>query len=109
MLPAAATPITVAEGQRISELMGCVACHSIDGSTLGKVGPTWKGLFGSLRKFSDGSSTLANEAYLHQSIREPALKVVSGFEKSDTGMPSYEGIISDAQIEALVLYIKSLK
>jgi mono/diheme cytochrome c family protein len=109
MLPAAATPITVSEGQRISELMGCVACHSIDGSTLGKVGPSWKGLFGTLRKFSDGSTTLANEAYLHQSISEPALKVVSGFEKSDTGMPSYEGIISDAQIEALVLYIKSLK
>jgi hypothetical protein len=32
-----------------------------------------------------------------------------GFEKSDTGMPSYEGVISDAQIEALVLYIKSLR
>jgi hypothetical protein len=35
--------------------------------------------------------------------------VVRGFEKSDTGMPSYEGVLSDAQIEALILYIKTLK
>ena len=97
------------EGKRVSELMGCVACHSNDGSTLGKVGPTWKGLFGSQRTFADGSRTMANEAYLRESIREPAAKVVSGFEKSDTGMPSYEGVISDAHIEALVLYLKSLR
>lgn len=102
------TPVTAAEGQRVASLMGCVACHSIDGSTLGKVGPTWKGLFSSERKLADGSKTKADEAYLRESIREPALRVVAGFDKSDTGMPSYEGVISDAQIEALVLYIRSL-
>lgn len=109
LLAATETPVTVAEGQRVSELMGCVACHSIDGSALGKVGPTWRGLFGSERKLAGGSKVIADEAYLRESIREPALKMLSGFEKTDTGMPSYEGIISDAQIEALVLYIKSLK
>lgn len=109
VLAAVKTPITVEEGQRISELMGCVACHSTDGSTLGKVGPSWKGLFNSERRLAGGAKAFATEAYLRESIREPALKVVSGFEKSDTGMPSYEGVISDAQIEALVLYIKSLR
>jgi mono/diheme cytochrome c family protein len=104
-----AAPVTVEEGRRVAELMGCVACHSIDGSTVGKVGPTWKGLFTSQRLFQDGTKTVANEDYLRESIREPAKRVVSGFEKSDTGMPSYEGVISDAQIEALVLYIKTLK
>jgi len=89
--------------------MGCVACHSNDGTLLGKVGPTWKALFGNERVFADGSKTVANEAYVRESIREPAAKVVRGFEKSDTGMPSYEGVISDAQIEALILYIKTLK
>jgi len=34
---------------------------------------------------------------------------VKGFEKSDTAMPTYEGLISDAQIEALILYIKTLR
>ncbi len=106
---AASTPATAEEGKRVSELMGCVACHSTDGSTIGKIGPTWKGLFGRQRVFADGSKTIADEAYLRESIREPAAKVVSGFEKSDAGMPSYEGVISDAKIEALVLYIKTLR
>src|ERR1041384_2880908 len=35
----ASAPRTAAEGKRVAELMGCVACHSVDGSTLGKVGP----------------------------------------------------------------------
>ncbi len=106
---AVATPVTAEEGKRIAELMGCVACHSADGSTLGKVGPTWKGLFGHEVVFADGSKTIANEAYLRESIKEPTAKVVRGFDKSDAGMPSYEGVISDAQIEALILYIKSLR
>ncbi|HYT61243.1 MAG TPA: cytochrome c, partial [Haliangiales bacterium] len=106
---AAPAPATVAEGKRVAELMGCVACHSVDGTTLGKVGPTWKGLFGSEVAFADGSKTVADETYLRESIKEPAAKVVRGFDKSDTGMPSYEGVISDSQIEALLLYIKSLR
>ena len=89
--------------------MGCVACHSVDGSTLGKVSPSWKGVFGSERRFADGTQDKADEAYFRESIREPALRVVAGFDKSDTGMPSYEGVINDSQIEALVLYIKSLQ
>ena len=43
---AAAKP-TVEEGQRLYQMIGCMACHSIDGTTVGKVGPSWKGLFGS--------------------------------------------------------------
>ena len=50
-----------------------------------------------------------DEACLRESIREPSLRVVAGFDKSDTGMPSYEGVITDSQIEALVLYIKFLR
>lgn len=106
---AATTPITAQEGHRVAELMGCVACHSSDGSTLGKVGPTWKGLFESQRVLSDGRKVVADEIYLREAIREPAANVINGFEKSDVGMPSYEGVISDAQIEALVLYIKTLR
>jgi len=106
---AAATPLTVVEGKRIAELMGCVACHSADGSTLGKVGPTWKGLFGHEVVFANGGKTMADETYLRESIKEPTAKVVRGYDKSDAGMPSYDGVISDAQIEALILYIKSLR
>src|SRR5438093_6631068 len=97
---AAATPVSAEEGKRVAELMGCVACHSTDGSMLGKVGPTWKGLFGSEVALAGGAKILADESYLRESIREPAAKIVLGFEKSDTSMPRYEGVISDAQIES---------
>ena len=102
-------PLTAEEGQRLAALMGCVACNSVDGSTLGKAGPSWKGVFGSERRFPDGTQDKADEAYFPESIREPALRFLAGFDKSDTGMPSYEGVITDSQIEALVLYIKSLR
>jgi mono/diheme cytochrome c family protein len=104
-----ATPITVEEGKRLSELMGCVACHSADGSTLGKVGPTWKNLAGSRVRFVDGATATADSEYLRESIRKPAAKIVKDFDKSDAGMPSYEGILTDAQIEAIVVYIESLR
>jgi cytochrome c2 len=102
-------PVTAAEGQRVAELMGCTACHSTDGSSLGKVGPSWKGVFGQQRKFADGTRAVADEVYLREAIREPGARVLAGFDKSDTGMPSYEGVLTDAQIEALVLYLKSLR
>ncbi|HEY1173170.1 MAG TPA: DUF6797 domain-containing protein [Verrucomicrobiae bacterium] len=102
------TPITAEEGAKLSELLGCVACHSTDGTTLGKVGPSWKGIFGSQRELSKGK-VLADEAYLRESIKDPPAKLVKGFEKSDAGMPSYEGVITESQIEALVLYLKTLK
>jgi mono/diheme cytochrome c family protein len=34
---------------------------------------------------------------------------VAGFEKFDTGMPIYAGILNESQIESLVLYIQSLR
>lgn len=102
-------PITAEEGRRVTELMGCVACHSTDGSTLGKVGPSWKGLFGSRRSFAGGGQARADEDYLRESIRDPAARVVKGFESTDTGMPSYDGVITDAQIEAVILYLKNLR
>lgn len=103
-----ASPVSAEEGRRLAELMGCAACHSIDGTVLGKVGPTWKGLYGSQVALADGTTVEADAAYLRESIREPMAKVVSGYDKSETAMPSYEGVLSEAQVEALVLYLQSL-
>jgi cytochrome c2 len=101
---------TLEEGLRLYQMIGCMACHSTDGSTIGKVGPSWKGLFGTKRELGKGGkSALADEAYIRESITNPSAKVVKGFEKFDTGMPIYAGILNESQIESLVLYIKSLK
>jgi cytochrome c2 len=108
---AAAVKPTVEEGERLYQMFGCMACHSTDGTLVGKVGPSWKGLFGSERDIAKGQKGKfkADETYLRESIVNPSAKVVKGFEKFDTGMPIYAGILNDSQIESLILYIKSLK
>ena len=102
---------TAEEGERLYQMFGCMACHSTDGTLVGKVGPSWKGLYGSEREIAKGQKGKfkADEAYLRESITNPSAKVVKGFEKFDTGMPIYNGILNDGQIESLILYIKSLK
>jgi cytochrome c oxidase subunit 2 len=82
---------------------GCGGCHSIDGSKL--VGPTWRGLFGSQVKLSDGSVVTADEAYLIESIAKPSAKVVDGFP--DHVMPIFN--LTDAQIKNIASYIETLK
>ncbi len=104
----ASGPVSVEEGRRVYQMFGCMACHSTDGSMLGKVGPSWKGLFGSMRKFSDGTSAVADEAYVRESIIEPSAKIVRGFEKSESGMPIYGGVLTDSQIASVIEFIKTL-
>lgn len=104
-----AAPVTAAEGQRLASLMGCVACHSTDGTVTGKTGPSWRGLYGSERTFTDKTKAVADTAYLRESILEPGAKVSTGFNQADAGMPSYAGVLTDAQIDALILYIRSLQ
>ncbi len=103
------TPVTAEEGQRLYGLMGCAACHSLDGSVVGKIGPSWKGLFGSERVLSTGQKVVADEAYLLEAIKDPAAKLLKGFDKADNAMPSYEGIMTGKQMQAVVEYIKTLK
>ena len=55
--------------------------------------------------FTDGSTAVADEAYLREKILEPMKRrVTTGMVE----MPSYRGVLTDAQIESLVLYIKTL-
>ena len=102
---------TKEEGARLYQMYGCMACHSIDGTTVGKVGPSWKGLYGSERQIANHKVKVvkADDAYLKEAILDPAAKVVKGFEKFDTGMPIYAGALNDSQVDSLILYIKSLK
>lgn len=94
----------VAWGEDLFTKKTCNACHSVDGSP--KVGPTMKGLFGKEEKLADGSTVKVDENYLRESMMDPNAKVVQGFAPA---MPSFQGQLSDAQVDALIAYIKSLK
>ena len=100
---------TIIRGSVIYKTIGCIACHSIDGSTKGRSGPSWKGLAGSKRKLLGGKTAEVTPEYLRESILEPAAKVAEGYNPKDVGMPSYRGILSESDVESLILYIQSLK
>jgi cytochrome c oxidase subunit 2 len=97
---AAATP--EGRGERLVTQNGCAACHSINGSK--GIGPTWRNLFGSQVTLVDGSIVTANEAYVAESILNPTLKVVEGFQPT---MPIYS--FSTEEVADILAYIETLK
>ena len=81
--------------------LGCVSCHSVDGAR--SEGPTWKGLYGSQVTLADGSTVTVDEAYIRRAILDPQADVAPGYSMA---MPTID--VSDAQLERLVAYIRSL-
>jgi cytochrome c oxidase subunit 2 len=90
-------------GELIYKRNGCNACHSIDGSR--GTGPTWKDLYMHTGQLADGSSYLADDDYMKESILYPGRKIVAGWGNA---MPSYLGQLSDREIGAIVEYMKTL-
>jgi len=94
----------VQEGEKLSAKFACNTCHSVDGSA--KVGPTWKGLADSKVALVDGTTVVADEAFLRESIVDPNKTVVKGFQPV---MPVFKGLLNGRQIDALIAYMKSVK
>jgi len=105
--PQAATP-SKPDGATLFKTKSCAACHSLDGTK--KIGPSFKGIYGSVRKvLTDGKmrEVKADEAYLHTSIHDPNADVVEGFPPNI--MPPFGKMLTQAEIDALVNYIKEIK
>lgn len=94
------------DGAKLFAEKGCSACHSIDGSP--KAGPTLKGISGHrITVLTNGKEReiTADDAYLRKSLLDPAADIVKGFPPI---MPPQKGVLSDAEIDALVEYMKTL-
>ena len=87
-------------GQRLAESLGCLACHSVDGSK--GVGPSWQGLYGETVTLADGSTIKADEGYIKESVVNPGAKIVKGYAAV---MPAFTP--SDQELNALIAFIKS--
>jgi cytochrome c oxidase subunit 2 len=91
-------------GALLYENKGCATCHSLDGSR--HEGPTYKGIFGHTVTLADGKQVKVDENYLRESMLDPAAKVVAGFEPI---MPTFQGMLREREIKALIEFIKAQK
>jgi cytochrome c oxidase subunit 2 len=92
----------VADGERLFIQFGCAGCHGGNGTVRA---PSLAGVYKSPVPLSDGTTVIADEKYLRDSILFPKKQVVASFKPV---MPSFDGKVGDADLEKLIAYIKSL-
>lgn len=84
----------------------CQTCHSTTRDRRQLPGPPLMGVYESTVRFIDGNTAIADEAYLRESLLDPKAKIVQPYS---TIMPSYANQLSEAEIAALIGFIKSLQ
>jgi cytochrome c oxidase subunit 2 len=99
-----ATPDLAATGEKLAAEKGCLRCHTVDGTP--HLGPTFRGLYGSTVELANGTTVVADEAYLTESMMDPTTKMVRGFQPL---MPSYLGQLAGPEAAAIVEFIRSLR
>jgi cytochrome c oxidase subunit 2 len=93
----------VAAGEKLFTELNCITCHRPDSAGRG---PVLAGIFDRPVKLADGTSAVADEAYVRESIVNPAAKVTAGYQPV---MPTFQGQVSEEQLIALIAYIRSLQ
>jgi cytochrome c oxidase subunit 2 len=91
-----------ATGEKVFAELGCSTCHRSDAQGRG---PSLQGVFGNPVALADGRTLVADENYIRECILDPGAKRVKGFQPI---MPTFQGLVSEEQVNALVAYVKSL-
>ncbi|MBK8480412.1 MAG: cytochrome c oxidase subunit II [Proteobacteria bacterium] len=94
------------DGEKLFVAKACVTCHSRTTDRMGLPGPPLAGRYGKTEEMSDGTSVTIDDNYIRESLMNPSAKVVKGFQPL---MPTFSGLLTDPQINALIDYIKTLK
>jgi cbb3-type cytochrome c oxidase subunit III len=84
-------------GEQIFTAAGCGGCHTFGpAGTQGTIGP-------SLDDLAGAAGDMPPEEFVRQSILDPDAEIAQGFNAGV--MPSFEGRLSDEQVQALVDYL----
>jgi len=89
-------------GEKVFHQYGCANCHYFNGH--GRA-PNLQGLYGSAVEIQDGGVVRADDAYLRESIVQPAAKIVYGHQNI---MPTFATLLNEEQLVQLIEYIKSM-
>jgi cytochrome c oxidase subunit 2 len=98
-----ATPELIDLGREVALMQGCLQCHTPDG--MPAIGPTFLGYFGSTVETNDGTLIKVDAEHVVESIIHPTRRVMQGY---DPVMASYDGMIDEGEMRALLAYIQSL-
>jgi cytochrome c oxidase subunit 2 len=90
-------------GQKLFADLACNTCHRPDAQGRG---PVLQNLFGKTQALQSGESVVVDEAYIRESILNPAAKIVAGFQPI---MPTFRGLVSEEGLLELIEYVKTLK
>jgi len=90
-------------GAKLFQDLACNTCHRPDAQGRG---PVLEGLFGKTVTLQSGETVTVDEAYVRESILQPAAKVAQGFQPI---MPTFQGLVSEEQLLELIEYVKSLR
>lgn len=88
-------------GARLFEQYRCNTCHV--GGKEARC-PSLVGVYEKQVQLRDGTAVVADEAYLRESILEPAAKVVAGYQPL---MPTFKGQLGEEDILNIIAYLKS--
>ena len=86
-------------GGKLFTQYGCINCHAAQA-------PTLAGIYNRPQLLSTGESVIADDNYLRESILNSRAKIVAGYPPI---MPSYQGQLSEEQLNDLLAYIKGLQ
>ncbi|MDF0602755.1 cytochrome c oxidase subunit II [Psychromarinibacter sp. C21-152] len=97
----AQAPSMAEEGEALFRALGCSGCH---GASSEIRAPELAGIFSRPVATETGTVT-ADATYIRDSILQPDKHVAAGYRAV---MPSFDGLVSEAELQALVAYIRSL-
>lgn len=89
------------DGLEVARASGCLSCHGAGGG--GGVGPSWVGVAGSEVTLDDGTTVVADGAYLRLAITDPGAQKVAGYT---IDMP--QNTLTAEEVDAVVAYIEGL-
>jgi cytochrome c oxidase subunit 2 len=98
--------VLIEQGETLANDLDCLGCHSTDGRE--QVGPTWKGVFGSMERLESGQAVVVDETYIRKSIRQPNADIVEGFFDLMPGTFTTDEV-SDEEIDSIIEFIRSLQ
>ena len=91
----------VAAGAKLFQDLACITCHR--SGAQGR-GPVLTNVFGHQVELQGGARrSMADEAYIRESILNPQAKVVTGFQPV---MPTFQGLVTEEQLLQLIAYVR---